>query len=174
MTTPAKINHLFSQVSSTYQHQHKSVRPGPALVTNDVYLKWSLIEPKSLPITPVQIDEAQEFLLEELSTGCLKLTNEVGFVVQHRCAKVLILYVCTWRGDNEVWETLYHAPVEPWASEPDTGYKVTQRENTSPTFCVWVLPTVLHEQSAWIKYLESSRDRLAQEAYLCDQLTGQV
>jgi hypothetical protein len=169
MTTPAKINHLFSQVSSTYQHQHKSVRPGPALVTNEVYLKWSLIEPESLPVTPAQIDEAQAFLLEELSTGRLKLHNEIGFVVQHRCAKVLILYVCTWRGDNEVWETLYHTPVE-----PDARYKVTERENTSPTFCVWVLPAVLHEQRAWVKYLESSRDQVAQEAYLGDQLSGQV
>jgi hypothetical protein len=163
------INHLFSQVSSTYKHQHKSVRPGPALVTNDVYFKWSLIEPESLPITPDQVNEAQEFLLEELGAGRLKLQNEIGFVVQHRCAKVLILYVCTWRGDNEVWETLYHTVLE-----PEARYNVTQRENTSPTFCVWVLPAVLHEQRAWIKYLESSRDHLAQVAYLSDQLTGQV
>jgi hypothetical protein len=169
MTFPAKIDHLFSQVSSTYQHQPKSVRPGPALMTNDVYLKWTLIEPESLPITPAQVDEAQEFLLEELNSGRLKLHNEVGFVVQHRCAKVLILYVCTWRGDNEVWETLYHT-----SAQPDAHYKVTQRENTSPTFCVWVLPAVLHEQRAWVQYLESSRDHLAQEAYLSNHLTGQV
>jgi hypothetical protein len=168
MTSPA-INHLFSQVSSAYQHQPKFVRPGPALVTNDVYLKWHLIEPESLPITPTQVQDAQTFLLEELSGGRLKLHNEIGFVVQHRCAKVLILYVCTWRGDNEVWETLYHTGLEPKAR-----YKVTQRENTSPTFCVWVLPAVLHEQRAWVKYLESSRDLVAQGLYLSDQMTGQV
>jgi hypothetical protein len=162
-------NHLFSQVSSTYQHQHKWVRPGPVLETSNVYLKWTVIEPESLPITPDQVNEAQAFLLEELNSGRLKLHNEVGFVVQHRCAKVLILYVCTWRGDNEVWETLYHTVVGSEAS-----YNVTQRENTSPTFCVWVLPAVLHEQRAWVKYLESSRDLVAQEAYLSDQLTGQV
>jgi hypothetical protein len=162
-------SHLFSQVSSSYEHQNKFVRPGPALVTNDVYLKWSLIEPESLPITPAQVEEAQQFLLEELSIERLKLRNEIGFVVQHRCAKVLILYVCTWRGDNEVWETLYHTVLEPQAR-----YKVTTRENTSPTFCVWVLPAVLHEQRAWVKYLESSRDLVAQEAYLSDQLTGPV
>ena len=146
-----------------------SVRPAAALKTSDVYLKWSLIEPESLAITASQVNEAQEFLLEELNSGRLKLRNEIGFVVQHRCAKVLILYVCTWRGDNEVWETLYHATVGPEAS-----YKITQRENTSPTFCVWVLPAVLHEQRAWVKYLESSRDQGAQAAYLNDQLTGQV
>jgi hypothetical protein len=169
MAIPAKINYLFSQVSSTYQHQAKSARPGPALETANVYLKWSLIEPESLPITPIQVNEAQAFLLEELGTGRLKLHNEVGFVVQHRCAKVLILYVCTWRGDNEVWETLYHTVVA-----PEAHYKVTQCENTSPTFCVWVLPAVLHEQRAWVKYLESARDLVAQEAYLRDQFTGQV
>ncbi len=166
MTNPAN---LFSQVSSTYKHQNKSVRPGPALETNNVYLKWTLIEPESLPITPDQINEAQTFLLEELSSGRLKLHNEVGFVVQHRCAKVLILYVCTWRGDNEVWETLYRTPVT-----LEAHYKVMERENTSPTFCVWVLPAVLHEQRAWVQYLESSRDHLAQATYLSDQFTGQV
>jgi hypothetical protein len=169
MTIPAKIDYLFSQVSSTYQHQAKSARPGPALETSDVYLKWTLIEPESLPITPDQVNEAQTFLLEELNSGRLKLRNEIGFVVQHRCAKVLILYVCTWRGDNEVWETLYHTQLE-----LKSRYKVTERENTSPTFCVWVLPAVLHEQRAWIKYLESARDQVAQEAYLSDQFTGQV
>jgi hypothetical protein len=169
MTIPAKIDHLFSQVSSSYQHQVKSARPGPALESSDVYFKWTLIEPESLPITPAQISEAQAFVLEELSTGRLKLHNEVGFVVQHRCASVLILYVCTWRGDNEVWETLYHSLVV-----PEARYEVTQRQNTSPTFCVWVLPAVLHEQRAWVTYLESSRDLVAQEAYLSDQLTGQV
>jgi hypothetical protein len=87
MTIPAKIDYLFSQVSSTYQHQAKSARPGPALETSDVYLKWTLIEPESLPITPSQVNEAQTFLLEELNSGRLKLHNEVGFVVQHRCAK---------------------------------------------------------------------------------------
>jgi hypothetical protein len=166
MTIPAN---LFSQVSSTYQHQAKSVRPGPALETADVYLKWSLIEPESMPITPTQVNEAQTFLLEELNTGRLKLHNEVGFVVQHRCAKVLILYVCTWRGDNEVWETLYHTQLE-----PEFRYEVTQRESTSPTFCVWVLPVVLHEQRAWVKYLESARDPEAQGTYLGDQFSGQV
>jgi hypothetical protein len=184
MTVPAKLDHLFSQVSSTYEHQQKSVRAGPALETADVYFKWSLIEPESLPITAEQVNGAQTFLLEELNSKRLKLRNEVGFVVQHRCAKVLILYVCTWRGDNEVWETLYHTLVaaEARAGQARVGqaragqarYKVTQRQNTSPTFCVWVLPVVLHEQRAWVKYLESSRDQMAQEAYLNDQLTGQV
>jgi hypothetical protein len=133
-----------------------------------------LIEPESLPITPAQVNEAQTFVLEELSGGRLKLHHEVGFVVQHRCASVLILYVCTWRGDNEVWGTLYHTVVAPEADAGDARYTVTQRQNTSPTFCVWVLPAVLHEQRAWIRYLESSRDQVAQEAYLNDQLTGQV
>jgi hypothetical protein len=171
MTIPAN---LFSQVSSTYQHQHKSVRPGPALETSGVYFKWSLIEPESLPITPAQVNEAQTFLLEELNSKRLKLHNEVGFVVQHRCAKVLILYVCTWRGDNEVWETLYHTVVGSEADVANAHYKVTQRENTGPTFCVWVLPVVLHEQRAWVQYLESSRDHAAQTAYLGDQFAGQV
>lgn len=160
---------MFSQVAPDYRHTQKSIRSGPALVTADVYLKWHLIYPEHLPIPDEQVLEAQTLLREEISTGRLDLKDEVGFVVQHRTAGFLILYVCTWRGNNEVWETLYHKRVD-----ADTGYEILQRENTSPTFCVWVLSAVTHEQKAWSRYLLSERDQPAREAYLSDHLTGRV
>lgn len=168
MKTALKLSQMFSQVSSDYQHYPKMIRPGPALVTSDVYLKWHFIYPESLPISEEQISEAQIFLREEMSGGRLELKDEVGFVAQHRTAAFLILYVCTWRGNNEVWETLYHKPI------PGGGYGVFQRQDTSPTFCVWVMAAVTHEQKAWTRYLRSERDEGAREAYLQDQLTDLI
>jgi len=136
---------------------------------SNVYLKWYLIHPESLPIANDPIANAQAFLRSEVEAGRLALNNEVGFVVQHRCAELFILYVCTWRGNNEVWETLYHKDVT-----PGSHFKVFERENTSPTFCVWVLPVVLHEQKAWVRYLRSQRNAAAKDVYLNDQLTGLV
>ena len=169
MKTISNRTTLFEQVSDDYQHNQKWVQPAPALVTPDTYLKWYLIYPGSLPITSDQIDDAQTFINSEIEAGRLALRNEVGFVVQHRCAEVIILYVCTWRGNNEVWETLYRKE-----TNPEAHYKVIERVNTSPTFCVWVLSAVLHEQKSWTHYLQSQRDETAEQIYLNDQMTGWV
>jgi hypothetical protein len=159
----------FDQVEAGYQHYPKQVRPGPALKTPKVYFKWHLIYPKKLPISEQEILEAQAMLREELEAGRLELNHEVGFVVQHRTAEWMILYVCTWRGNNEIWETLYQNRLSAGA-----GYKKLEREDTSPTFCVWVMAAVSHEQKAWSRYLKSARDDAAQKTYLNDQLIAEV
>ena len=41
-----------------------------------------------------------------------------------------------------------------------------------PTFCVWELRAVCHEQGAWSRYLRSSRDAIAKKEYLRDTYTG--
>ena len=160
---------LFKEVSPTYQHAPKWVQPAPALHTAQAYLKWYVIYPQALPIDTAQLTEAQTFLADEINAGRLALHHEVGFVVLHRCARVLIIYACTWRNDNEVWETLFHKDLT-----TNGSYQRLKREDTSPTFCVWVLPAVLHEQQAWTRYLQSTRDHAAQAAYLADQLIGPV
>jgi hypothetical protein len=160
---------LFSQVSTEYRHYAKLIRPGPALKTSAVYFKWHLIYPESLPILAEQVAEAQAFLRQELASDRLKLSDEVGFVVQHRTPEWLILYVCSWRGNNEVWETLYQNRIA-----SGLGYQVLGRENTSPTFCVWVLSAVAHEHRAWTQYLKSARDAAAREVYLHNYLSDEV
>jgi hypothetical protein len=162
------MNHLFQQVESNHQHQAKQVRPAEALQTPTVYLKWYLIEPAHLPITQHDELQAKNHLLEELQTQKLALNNEVGFVVQHRAGDWMILYVCTWRGNNELWETLYHRRM---LEDP---YIVFERQNTTATFCVWVLAAVAHEQKAWTRFLRSARDEANQQSYLHDQLTAEV
>ena len=159
------LDAIFDQVLPDYRHIQKWVQPAPALVTSQAYLKWYVLYPQALPITDEQVAQAQNFLLDEMKADRLKLRHEVGFVVLHRCSEMLIIYACTWRGNNEVWETLYHQDLT-----AGTPFKLFKREDTSPTFCVWVLPAVWHEQQAWVRYLQSSRDPGAKAAYVADQL----
>ena len=43
-----------------------------------------------------------------------------------------------------------------------------------PTFCVWELGAVCHEQRAWSRYLRSSRDAVARREYLQSTYAGVV
>lgn len=162
------MNQFFSNVEASYRHYPKQIRPASALQTPEVYLKWYLIYPETLLISEQERLEAQEYLRDELEAGRLELKNEVGFVVQHRTAEWMILYVCTWRGNNEIWETLYHRKL------PGGGFTKHKRDDTTGTFCVWVMSAVRHEQQAWSRFLQSERDAESQKIYLQDQLTSEV
>ena len=160
---------LFHQVADDYHHTPKIVRPTSALNAPQIYLKWYLVQPEARPISETEVKQAQTFLLDEVAAGHLTLKNEVGFVVQHRCTAADILYVCSWRNNNEVWETLYHKSIE-----ENSAFQVAQRETKTGTFCVWVIPVVTHEQQAWVRFLKSRRDAAAQLIYCEDQFVGIV
>ena len=102
---------LFQQVAVNYAHNPKFVRPASALSSPGVYLKWYLIQPEARPISDADCSAAQAFVQAEILQNRLALKQQIGFVVQHRCTGVDILYVCSWRNDNEVWETLYHQSI---------------------------------------------------------------
>ena len=159
----------FEQVMPEYQHRQKFVKPGDALITSKVYLKWYDIYREELPISSELVSDARSFLLSEMETGNLQLNNELGFAIHHQCSNIYILYICTWRNENEVWETLYHKDLT-----GDGKFRVLERSSTTPTFCVWVLGAVWHEQQAWTRYLCSERDDAAKYAYVQDQMTGLV
>jgi hypothetical protein len=163
------VNQYFQQVSETYDHYSKKIRPGPAFQTPWVYLKWYLIYPETLSIDEHEVFEAQSHLREELALKSIELNDETGFVVHHRTAEWMILYVCTWRGNNEIWETLYHKRIS-----TDSTFKKHARTDTSATFCVWVMAAVCHEQKAWSRFLQSQRNTEDQQVYLSDQLSDLV
>ena len=158
---------LFTQVAADYAHAEKTLRPEAPLIAPGVYQKWYLVHPPERPFTPADIAEAQDFLRVEIDAGRLALRNEIGFTVQHRCASVDIFYVCSWRDNNELWETIYYRP---------TGgdFTVVPRQSKTATYCVWVIPAVTHEQGAWLTYLRSRRDEAARLAYCKDQTGGRV
>jgi len=159
----------YEQVAAEYRHRQKVARPGEALVTPTVYLKWYDIYYEETPIAPHLVDEARSFLLAEVEGGRLPLKNELGFVVHHQCTGAYILYISTWRNENELWETIYIKDLV-----VDSEFQQLKRNATTPTYCVWVLGVVGHEQRAWTRYLYTSRDNTAKYAYVQDQLTGPV
>ena len=123
--------------------------------------------PGSAPIREL----ARDALREASSAGALDLSGELGFAILHRCGESFyFLLVSTWRNDNELWETV-------WAKngEGAAGFSPWPVEGTHrPTFCVWELGAVWHEQQAWSEYLRSERDAAARQAYLEDAYTGAV
>lgn len=158
---------LFRAVAVDYVHVRKEMRAAPPLTAPGIFSKWYLVNPPNRPFTESEVQAAQSFLLAEIESGRLRLRNEVGFTVQHRCAKVDIFYVCSWRDNNELWETLYTLPV-------GGTFQMAERDNTTGTYCVWVIPAVTHEQQAWLTYLRSPRDAAARRRYCEDQASGEV
>lgn len=152
-----------SSVGADYTHIHKIVEAAPAISLPPGHdLKWYNISAEHAPVPEDVQQEAREFLRAEVKSGRLALSEDLGFVILHRVGDAFLLLVCTWRYDNELWETVY--------LKDAAGFALFPREEThKPCFCVWEMGAVLHEQQAWTRYLFSARDRAAQRAYLADQ-----
>lgn len=159
---------FFRHVEPTYRHYSKRAKPAAALVRPNIHLKWYTLAVPDRLHSDDEVARAQSVLACEIEGGRLGLRNEIGFVVQHRVATADIFYVCSWNGNNELWETHYYCP-------HDTGVFEIGRHGTKfPTFCVWVLSIVHYEMKAWSRYLSSSRDDAARLAYVHDQLDATV
>jgi hypothetical protein len=159
-----------SAVDTAYLHAAKAVRPGPVIALGDSLFKWHDIGPAAGPVpSDVQV-LARGTLHAAAESGALDLDDELGFVILHRCGEdFYFLLVCTWRNENELWETV-------WAkSDDDVTFRPWPTDGTHrPTFCVWELGAVWHEQQAWSRFLRSERDADAREAYLEDAFAGEV
>jgi hypothetical protein len=159
------------RIRPDYEHVTKLVRPGALLFLRDAVLKWYEIAPEDEPV-PLGVRElAYDALCHGAMSGELELSGDLGFVILHRCGESFyFLLVSTWRNDNELWETVWakngaeDPAFEPWP----------MAVAHHPTFCVWELAAVCHEQRAWSRYLRSSRDASARQAYLLDSYAGEV
>ena len=160
-----------SAVSTEYQHVTKEIEPAPAITLRETVLKWYDIAPADEPVPSDILVLARGTLHVAAETGALALEDELGFVILHRCgASFYFLIVCTWRNENEVWSTVLakdgdveHA-FRPWLVEG----------SHRPTFCVWELGAVWHEQQAWSRFLRSDRGAADRQAYLRDTYRGEV
>jgi hypothetical protein len=150
-----------------YRHVSKVIHPAAAVEAAGGMLKWYDIAEGDKPI-PRAIAELARAGVQEAVTG-QALAGELGFAILHRCGESFyFLLITTWRNENELWETVWAKPDErtpafgPW---PIDGMH-------RPTFCVWELRAVCHEQGAWSRYLRSSRDAVEKRHYLEDTYTG--
>ena len=158
-------------VDPGYRHAPKLARPAASIALGDAVLKWYDIAPEQDPVP----DHLRELARRELADGArfgeLELGDALGFVILHRCGDGFhFLLVCTWRNDNELWETV-------WAKDRDADPEFHPWPLDGPhrpTFCVWELGVVAHERDAWARFLRSPRDRDARLDYLRDTFAGAV
>jgi hypothetical protein len=159
-----------SAVQADYRHLTKAVTPALLIALGESWLKWYDIAPADEPVPAPIRALARGTLRGAAESGAIELDDDLGFVILHRCGESFyFLLVSTWRNDNELWETV-------WAKTDDTrGFEPWLVEGPHrPTFCVWELGVVCHEQRAWSRYLRSRRDAAAQETYLADSCDGEV
>jgi hypothetical protein len=160
-----------ASVAADYRHAEKFARAEPSLALGDTNLKWYDVAPDDAPVPLAIRAVARRCLRDAARADELGALGELGFVILHRCGEdFYFLLVCTWRNDNELWETV-------WAKNGDSDVLFrpwrTDDEHR-PTFCVWELGAVCHEREAWARYLLSPRDTAAKNAYLHDAYTGVV
>jgi hypothetical protein len=157
------------RIAPDYEHVAKEVHHGPSISLADALLKWYDVAPADAPV-PDDVRALAELALREgARSGELSLAGELGFVILHRCGESFyFLLVCTWRHENELWETV-------WAKDGDRdpSFRPWRIEGPHrPTFCVWELAAVCYERSAWSRYLCSPRDHAAKQAYLRSTYDG--
>ncbi|HEX2426425.1 MAG TPA: hypothetical protein VHI53_00760, partial [Gaiellaceae bacterium] len=123
-------------VQMEYVHAEKVVRPEPSLMLGATVLKWYDIAPEESPVPLAIRALARRNLRDAAKSRALELDEELGFVILHRCGESFyFLLVCTWRNDNELWETVWAKP-----GDGDVSFKPWPRDGSHvPTFCVWEL-----------------------------------
>jgi hypothetical protein len=158
-------------VPADYRHAAKLARPGAPLTLAGAELKWYEVAPPATPAPEEIRTLARDHLARTAERDELAIEGEVGFCILHRCGRgFYFLILCTWRNQNEVWETV-------WAKDGDADPAFRPWPAAGPhrpAFCVWELGVVCHESRAWSRFLRSDRGPGARAAYLADGFDGSV
>jgi hypothetical protein len=157
-------------VDEGYRHVAKVAVPGMPLVLPDAYLKWYGLHRPDQAVDRGDDTLARAFLTEEVAAGRLPISGDLGFVVHHLSGEhVHLLLVCTWRSNNEMWETTYARD-----SRENGPFRPLPLTMHRGVICVWEFGPVAHEHHAWTRYLRSPRDAAAKQAYAESHFTGTV
>jgi hypothetical protein len=153
-----------SGVAPEYHHAAKVVVSSDTLEPTGSILKWYALAPSDQPVPTEIATLARAYLFNTALAA-----RGFGFVILHRCGRdFYFLIVSTWRGNNEIWESVYYKDGPRMA-----GFAPFPRDEIhKPTFCVWELAAVQHEQKAWTRFLLSSRDARAAGTWLADRYDG--
>src|SRR6185295_3873141 len=92
-------------VTADYVHRDKRATPREGMTVGRSRLKWSNIGYADAPV-PAEIEGLARDHVAKVGAE-----DDVGFVILHRCGggNFYFLAVQTWRGQNEVWETVYRS-----------------------------------------------------------------
>ena len=118
-------------------------------------LKWYDLQEKGLPVTDNMRTRARAAVSAIIADYGIE--GEAGFSILHRCSEAFhFLMVCTWRGSNEIWQSVYYldAGMDNFGSFPPA---YVEQGLPRPTFCVWEAGVVAHEAKSWAKFLASQR-----------------
>jgi hypothetical protein len=164
ITHLARIAETDSGVDAKYVHISKRVTPIDPLEPDGAVLKWYGIYAEDQPIP----EELTRLARHRLTREALDAAG-MGFVLLHRCGvDFYFLIVCTWRGSNEIWETVFYKD-----GDAMSDFALFPRDGVhKPAFCVWELVPVWHEQQAWARFLLSARDEPAAQTWLYDCYSG--
>lgn len=116
-------------------------------------------------ITKQDIDNAKEVI--QKNSEIFKDHKDLGFVLNHRCGDKYLLLVCSFRNENEIWETVYYngsGMFEIWERKPPH----------LPTFCVWEMGVVYHESKAYKEFLGTDMAEEDIQNYLNNIFEGEV
>jgi hypothetical protein len=158
-------------VAKDYRHYPKVIAACEPLNAGNAQLKWYNLA-RAEDGVPQNIERmARAFLTAEANGGRVGVDRELGFVVLHRCGSdFYFLLLSTWRGSNELWETIFYK-----ANSLMPGFaEYTFDSRHRGTFCVWELGAVGHEQKAWARFLRSERTLQDEERYLGETFAGSV
>jgi hypothetical protein len=160
----ADILNRDSGIDAGYEHGPKHVTPGNALEPSGALLKWYAVHPEDRPVPEEITQLARSYLMKNNLEA-----KGFGFVILHRCGNdFYFLIVNTWRNNNEIWESVFYKN-----GDAMTDFALWPREAVhKPTYCVWELVPLWHEQKAWQRFLKSPRDEAAVEMWERDRYAG--
>ncbi|MFS4471137.1 hypothetical protein [Chryseobacterium sp. T20] len=149
----------------TTSYPSKYAQPKGIFTVGKTKFKWYDLASDPSEVSQQDIDNAQ--LCIENAEENFKNIDDLGFVIMHRCGKNYLLLVCTWRSENELWESVYY--------DGSGKFEIWDRNKTHlPTYCVWEMGIVYHESQSWKKFLGSGREEKDKEEYLNDFFEGEV
>ncbi|AZA84944.1 hypothetical protein C1637_21940 [Chryseobacterium lactis] len=127
--------------------------------------KWYNLAEDLSKVSPEDISNAKTCI--ESAHDKFQDIDDIGFVILHRCGENYLLLVCTWRSENELWESVYH--------DGSGKFEIWDRnKNHLPTYCVWEMGIVYHESQAWKRYLGTTKEEEDKKQYLSDMFEGEV
>ncbi|NIF04348.1 hypothetical protein F3J23_02745 [Chryseobacterium sp. Tr-659] len=150
---------------NTTPYPSKYASPKGIFTVGKTRFKWYDLALDLSEISKQDLNDAQ--ICIENADENFQDTNDLGFIIMHRCGEHYLLLVCTWRSENELWESVYYngsGKFEIWDRIPPH----------LPTYCVWEMGIVYHESRAWKKYLGTTKDEDDKNNYLNDIFEGEV
>ncbi|MFP8893579.1 hypothetical protein [Chryseobacterium sp. EZn1] len=149
----------------TTSYPSKYAQPKGIFIVGKTKFKWYDLANDPAEVLQQDIENAQKCI--ESAEENFKNIDDLGFVIMHRCGENYLLLVCTWRNENELWESVYY--------DGSGQFEIWDRNKTHrPTYCVWEMGIVYHESQSWKKYLGSGREDKDKETYLNHFFEGEV